>query len=50
MMESCKSSRFIGCAFRFTICYSQNEVQTHINKDNGAEIPLFIQYDRKFMS
>ncbi|CDS09692.1 hypothetical protein LRAMOSA02369 [Lichtheimia ramosa] len=23
----------------------QNEVQTHINKDNGAEIPLFIQYD-----
>lgn len=27
---------------------SQNEVQTHINKDNGAQIPLFIQYDRKY--
>lgn len=28
-------------------CYRSNEVQEHVNKDDSAEVPLFIQFDRK---
>lgn len=27
-----------------------NEVQEHVNKDDSADIPFFIQYDRKYMN
>lgn len=28
--------------------FSDNAVQEYINKDNKADVPLFIQFDRRF--